>query len=75
MVGHGVHGAERRSDKKGKNIKNKHIKCGSVEFEGPFLVIILARQNCISSNAFLVYPIPFLQYQFFQDMVETLLYV
>jgi hypothetical protein len=55
-----------------ENIK-KHIKYGSVEFKGPFIVFILVRQNYISSNAFPVYPKPFLQYQFFQDMVAYLL--
>jgi hypothetical protein len=47
-----------------ENIK-KHVKYGSVGFKGSFLVFILARQNCMSSNAFPVYPIPFLKYQFF----------
>jgi hypothetical protein len=49
-----------------ENIK-KHVKYGSIGFKGSFLVFILARQNCISSNAFPVYPILFLQYQFFYD--------
>jgi hypothetical protein len=71
-VGHGALDWRRR-DKKGKY--KKHVKYGSVGFKGSFLVFVLARQNCISSNAFPVYPIPFLQYQFFKDMVEMLLYV
>jgi hypothetical protein len=60
-----AHGAGGRGIRK-ENIK-KHVKYGSVGFKGSFLIFSLVRQNCISSNAFQVYPIPFLQYQFFHD--------
>jgi hypothetical protein len=63
-----AHGAEGGGIRK-ENIKN-HVKYGSIGFKGYFLVFILARQNCISSSAFLVYPIPFLQYQIFQDFLR-----
>jgi hypothetical protein len=49
-----VHGAGGRGIRK-ENIE-KHVKYESVGFKGTFLVFILARQNCISSNAFPVYP-------------------
>jgi hypothetical protein len=69
-MAHGTRGGGIRKE----NIK-KQVKYGCVGFKGSFLVFILARQNCISSNAFPVYPILFLKYQFFQDMIEMLLYV
>jgi hypothetical protein len=49
-----VHGAGGRGIRK-ENIE-KLIKYESVGFKGTFLVFILARQNCISLNAFPVYP-------------------
>jgi hypothetical protein len=50
-MAHGAGGGGIRKE----NIK-KHVKYGSIGFKGYFLVFILARQNCISSSAFLVYP-------------------
>jgi hypothetical protein len=61
-MAHGAGGGGIRKE----NIK-MHVKYGSVGFKGSFLIFILVRQNCISSNAFPLYPIPFLQYQFFHD--------
>jgi hypothetical protein len=61
-MAHGAGGGGIRKE----NIK-KHVKYGYIGFKGSFPVFILARQNCISSNAFRVYRIPFLQYQFFHD--------
>jgi hypothetical protein len=66
--------ARRPRVKKGK-YKRKHVKCEFIGFKGSFLVFVFARQNFISSNAFSVYPIPFMQYPFFQDLIEILLYV
>jgi hypothetical protein len=48
-----VHGAGGRGIRK-ENIE-KHVKYESVGFKGTFLVFILARQNCIPSNAFPIY--------------------
>jgi hypothetical protein len=64
MVGHGAWARGRGIRK--ENIK-KHVKYGPVGFKGSFLVFILARQNCISLNTFPLYPISFLQYQFFHE--------
>jgi hypothetical protein len=50
-----VHGAGGGGIRK-ENIE-KHVKYESVGFKGSFLVFILARQNCILSNAFPVYPV------------------
>jgi hypothetical protein len=55
-MAHGAGGGGIRKE----NIK-EHVKYGSVGFKGSFLIFILVRQNYISSNAFPVYPVPFMQ--------------